>query len=244
MIALNNIFILLSACAVFLAFAALIKKILEKEVEYLRKKLDEEKTKKDVPAQIAEAAKKDLVRAFLKAHRPRRVIDLGCNTGQYSRLAADCGARVVAVDQSHDAVELLYRQLREKPAPIVPMVVDLTNPSPGVGFRNRERPGFFKRVKGDCVLALALVHHLLVDGNLSLCAIRDQLADLTRRDLVVEYIPPGDPMFQRLVAARRQRFEEITLERFRETFAQRFELLGLERLPNSMRSLFFLRKCG
>ena len=172
------------------------------------------------------------------------MIDLGCNTGQYSRLAADCGAHVVAVDQSHDAIERLYRQLREKPAPITPMVMDLTSPSPGLGFRNRERPGFFRRVRGDCVLALALVHHLLVDGNLSLCAIRDQLADLTQRDLVVEYVPPDDPMFRRLVAARRQCFEQLTPEGFREVFQRRFELLGEEVLPSSARSLLFLRKRG
>lgn len=191
---------------------------------------------------VAEAAKRDLVRTFLEFHRPRRVLDLGSNTGQYSRLAAQCGAQVIAIDQSHDAIEVFYRQLRQNPAPITPMVVDLASPSPGIGFRNQERAAFSKRVRGDCVLALALVHHLVVDGNLSLEAIRDQLADLTRRDLVLEYVPPGDPMFQRLAAGRRQTFEDLTLDRFQSVFASRFELLDQRSLPNSPRSLLFLRK--
>ena len=126
----------------------------------------------------AEQAKKSLVGEFLRQTRPRRVVDLGCNTGDYSRLAAECGADVVAVDADQDAVEVLYRQLRRQPAAITPMVVDLGNPSPALGFMNRERSAFVDRVRGDCVLALALLHHLLVAGNLSLEAICEMFAAL------------------------------------------------------------------
>src|SRR5262249_44798348 len=150
--------------------------------------------------------------------RPKQVLDLGCNTGDYSRLAAACGARVVAVDADHDAVEVLYRQLRQTPAPIHPMVIDLGNPSPGLGYMNRERAPFLERIQGDCVLALALLHHLLVSGNLSLEAASELLFALTRRDLVLEFIPPDDSMFRRLLKFRVNLFEGLTLEAVRKVF--------------------------
>ena len=144
-------------------------------------------------------AKLAAVERFLRNTRPARVLDLGCNTGHYSRLAAGLGAQVIAADADHDAVEVLYRQLRRQPAPIWPMVVDLCNPSPAVGLMNRERAAWAERVESDCVLALALLHHLLVAGNLPLAAACDLLAGLTRRDLVLEFIPHERPALQRLL---------------------------------------------
>jgi hypothetical protein len=190
----------------------------------------------------AEAAKRALVGEFLRAGRLARVLDLGCNTGDYSYLAAGCGSNVAAVDGEHDAIELLYRRLRKEPASITPIINDLLCPSPGFGFRNRERSPLVERAGADCVLALALVHHLLVNGNLSLSAVRDQLHDLTMRDLVVEYVPPEDRQFKRLFAARRERFDHLSLDRFRGVFLKRFALLREASIPHTSRTLLFLRR--
>lgn len=192
----------------------------------------------------AEAFKKELIRKFLHTTRPARVLDAGSNTGDYSYLAAECGASVTAVDGDHDAVEQLYRRLRDKPAAITPMVLDLTNPSPGVGLNNRERPGFRERLDADCVFALALLHHLLVTGNLSLAAACDLLASHTSSYLVLEFVPPADPMFQGLLRFRRDRHEELTLEACRAEFGKRFELVEEHALPDSPRTLLFWRKKG
>jgi hypothetical protein len=139
-------------------------------------------------------------------------------------------------------VELLYRRLRAEPAAITPMVVDLCNPSPAVGYMNRERESFLDRVEADCVLALALIHHLLVSGNLSLSAIRDMLLALTRRDVVLEFVPTDDDMFRRLMKFRVDLFGGITLEACRAVFAQGFQILKEEPIPGSKRTLLFLRK--
>ena len=192
----------------------------------------------------AEQAKKSLVKQFLEETRPRQVLDLGCNTGDYSRLAAECGAEVIAADADHDAVELLYRRLREKPAAITPMVVDLCNPSPGLGFMNRERMPFLERISGDCVFALALLHHLLVSGNLPLDAVCELLATLTRRDLVLEFVPTDDNMFQRLMKFRVNLFEGLTLAAVRDAFSRRFQILKEEPIAGSKRTLLFLRKAA
>jgi SAM-dependent methyltransferase len=192
----------------------------------------------------AEAAKKARVRAFLEVTRPTSVLDLGSNTGDYAYIAAACGARTLAVDQSHDVVEVLYRRLRREPAAITPLVLDLRNPSPGIGFCNEERAPFFERASADCVLALALLHHLVVSGNLSLEAVRDMLLRLTRRHLVLEFVPPDDEMFKRLTRFRRDDFAHLSLDACRRVFADAFELEAEERLPQVGRTLLFLRRKG
>ncbi len=190
----------------------------------------------------AEAAKKQLIKEFLESTTPDRVLDLGCNTGEYSYLAAECGAKVMAVDSDHDAVELLYRRLRKDPSPITPLIIDLCNPSPGIGYMNCERTPFIGRARPDCVFALALIHHLLVSGNLSLENIRDMFFQLTERDLVLEFVPTDDSMFERLIKLRVNLFGDLSLDSCRKCFLESFELIKEEPIPESKRTLLFLRK--
>ena len=190
----------------------------------------------------AEEHKKSLVGEFLRSTRPRTVLDLGCNTGDYSLLAAESGAAVVAADSDHDAVELLYRRVRESRASVTPMVVDACNPSPGIGYMNRERAPFTDRSAADCVFALALLHHLLVSGNLPPAAIRDLLHRLSKRDVVLEFVPRHDAMFERLMKFRVDLFGDLTLQQCREIFRERFQILNEKRIVDTDRTLLFLRK--
>jgi SAM-dependent methyltransferase len=192
----------------------------------------------------AEEGKKALVRAMLDTVRPAQVLDMGCNTGDYAYLAAETGAKVIAADGDHDAVEILYRRLKQHPAAITPMVVDIGNPSPAIGFRNRERAAFHDRVRADCVLALALIHHLHVSGNLPLDAIRDLFFDLTRDGLVLEFVPPEDPQFRRLTRFRLDTYDTMRLERCLDVFGARFDLVRREPVPGSPRTLLLFRRRG
>jgi SAM-dependent methyltransferase len=190
----------------------------------------------------ASGAKRDLIRTYLEQWRPAQVLDLGSNTGDYSYLAADSGARVVAVDADHDAVEMLYRRLRREPAAITPVVADFGNPSPAIGFQNRERASLLERLESEAVFALALLHHLLVSGNLSLELARDALHDLTTDHLVLEFVPPDDPQFRRLLRYRDESFDWLTLERCRRAFGERFAVMEEHPVPGTPRTLLFLRK--
>ena len=190
----------------------------------------------------AEASKKSLVRDFLKQVRPATVLDIGCNTGDYSRIAAECGAGVLATDFDVGAVEQMYGRLRQEPAAITPLVVDIANPSPGIGYLNAERPAFLNRIRPDCVLALAVIHHLLVGANLPLAAIRDLFAALAQKHLVLEFVPTDDVMFRKLIEFRVNLYADITLARCLEVFGEKFTLLRREPVQNSPRTLLLLEK--
>lgn len=188
----------------------------------------------------AEASKKKLIAAFLAETKPATVLDIGCNTGDYSYLAAESGATVIAADADHDAVELLHRRLRAKPARITPMVVNAANPSPAIGYMNTERPSFLDRAPSDCVFALAVIHHLLVSANLGLEQIRDLLHTLALRSLVLEFVPTGDVQFQRLIKFRENLFAGITLDACLAIFAEKFDLIAQQPVAGTERTLLFL----
>jgi 2-polyprenyl-3-methyl-5-hydroxy-6-metoxy-1,4-benzoquinol methylase len=190
----------------------------------------------------ADSCKKHLVRKLLNGSKPKEVLDIGCNTGTYSFLAAECGANVTAVDGDHDAIEVLYRRLREKPATINPLVVDLGNPSPAIGYMNVERESFLDRSNPDCVMALALIHHLLVSANMSLDAISEQMYEMTERDLILEFVPTDDNMFQRLMNYRVDLFKDVNLESCLAAFSKRFDLIEQHAIDGSQRTLLFFRK--
>lgn len=187
-------------------------------------------------------AKQEMVREWLSRERPSLVLDIGCNTGEFSLIASEAGAEVVAVDGDHDAVELLFRKVREKSLPILPLCMDILNPSPAIGHRNVERSRFHDRVNADCVLALALLHHLMVSGNLPLEEVRDLLWELTKRAVILEFVPPSDPMFRQLVAFRRDYFANLTLERCIGVFSKRFAVEQSLSIGDSGRTLLYLKR--
>lgn len=188
------------------------------------------------------AAKRDAIRAVLSMHRPEQVLDLGCNTGEFSLEATHAGCRVLAADADHDAVELLHRRVRSEGQEIHPMVLDIANPTPGMGYCNRERAAFLDRNRSECVFALALIHHLHVSANLSFDAIAALFHQLTSNLLVLEFVPRDDSMFERLVRFRVDLYADYTLERCKAAMAGRFVLLREQPIPGSTRSLLILQK--
>jgi SAM-dependent methyltransferase len=186
--------------------------------------------------------KADFVEKAWNEFRPARVLDLGCNTGRYSELAAACGAAVTAVDSDHDCIDMLYKRVRTASAGLLPLCIDITNPSPALGFRHRERKSFEDRADFDGVMALALVHHLLVAARIPLSEIRDLLAALALHWLIVEYVDPRDSMFQRLLATRENLYGDLTREKFEAVFSQTFEIIRTQPVLNGHRVLYLMRK--
>jgi len=180
------------------------------------------------------AAKREFVRDALAVARPSRVLDVGCNTGVYSMLAAEAGAEVVSIDTDMQAVDRLCTALKGTGKNILPLCVDLAHPTPAAGWQNRETHSFLARASGhfDTVMMLAVLHHLLLQSQIPLSHIASLCSTLTTRNLILEWVPPQDSMFQQLVRGRDALYAHITEDAFREAFAPHFTILREVTLPN------------
>ena len=148
-------------------------------------------------------AKADFVTVALRERSRHLVWDLGANDGYFSRLAAEQASLVLAADADHLVVDRLYRDLvKNGPRNVLPIVFDLANPSPGLGWRGRERRRLEDRGQPDLVLFLAVMHHLVVAGNLPLSEVVSWLASL-HSEVVFEWVPPTDPMAKTLAINKR-----------------------------------------
>lgn len=187
------------------------------------------------------AAKRDAVRGFLEQIAPRTVWDLGANTGVFSRLAVELGAHTVAWDIDPAAVEQNYRQCRaEKTVNLLPLLLDLTNPSPALGWAHQERNSFLERAPVDVTLALALIHHLAIGNNLPLPYLARFFAQ-TANNVLIEFVPKEDSQVQKMLRSRKDIFDAYTREHFERAFAQHFEIVQLVALTGSLRTLYWLR---
>lgn len=192
----------------------------------------------------AHEAKRAFVRDQIEAIQPSSVWDLGANTGEYSRIAAGMGVPTVAFDLDYGAVEMNYRAVRSaSESQLLPLVLDLTNPSPGIGWNNRERLTLPARGRPDLILALALVHHLAISNNLPLAEIAGFLAGLGER-LLIEFVPKSDTQVKRLLANRADIFPEYTRDGFETAFADSFEIERSLALPETDRLLYLMRAVG
>lgn len=190
----------------------------------------------------ATASKAALVREMLAAAGGKVTWDLGANTGVYSALAADAGHRVVAWDSDAASVEAHWLSVRGDARPsVLPLVMDLSNPSPAMGWGLAERASFLERGTPDLVMALALVHHLAIGNNVPLPSVASLCARMAPT-AIVEFVPKADPMTQRLLAARRDVFDGYTLDGFRSAFGREFEIVREAPITDSPRTLFLLRR--
>ena len=189
--------------------------------------------------------KDDFVREAATGQRWGLVWDIGCNNGRYSRIAAEGADHVVAVDADQGPVELLYRTLRDEgDTKILPLTMNLADPSPGLGWRGLERRAMPDRGKPDLVLALALVHHVAISANVPVSEFVDWLASL-RCSLVIEFPTREDPMVKKLLAPKREGLHpDYELENFERVLSDAFDVERSERLQSGTRVLYFARPKG
>jgi hypothetical protein len=186
--------------------------------------------------------KKTIVAGFLDRVRPATVWDLGANVGIFSRLASDRGIPTVSFDVDPAAVERNYLDcIARGDASILPLVIDLTNPSPGIGWENKERMSLKERGPADAVLALALVHHLAISNNVPLSRIAGFLSDISHW-LIIEFIPKTDSQVQRLLATREDIFPDYTRQAFEQEFSRYFTIDDSADIRESQRTLFLMRR--
>jgi ribosomal protein L11 methylase PrmA len=188
----------------------------------------------------AARSKREAVIEFLRGLGARTAWDLGANTGEYSRAARQVVPSVVAFDLDPAAVERNYRRIKaEGETGILPLLLDLTNPSPAVGWAHGERLSLRQRGPADVLLALAVVHHLAIGHNLPLERVAAFLARLGR-SLVIEFVPKTDSQVQRLLRDRPDIFPDYTREGFETAFRNHFRLERAVPVAESERILYLM----
>ncbi|MEX2532305.1 MAG: SAM-dependent methyltransferase [Gemmatimonadota bacterium] len=196
--------------------------------------------------QAARTAKLDFVSGWVQARRPSVVWDLGANTGVFSRVAAQGAGYVVSLDFDANAVEQNFSRVShdsDEDGKVLPLCMNLMNPSPDLGWGLAERKSLTARGPADLCLALALVHHLAISGNVPLPMVAAQFAEWGR-SLIVEWVPKSDAMVQRLLASRVDVFDEYTEEGFQQAFSSRFHIVEREPVPESERVLYAMERRG
>jgi hypothetical protein len=197
---------------------------------------------KDVYNRAAIEHKMRLVRDLMERHRPRVVWDFGANTGDYSLIAAESAELVVSLDFDAAAVERLYRTVEKSgQTNLVPLVCDLTNPTPALGWANGERSSLIERGRADLGMALALVHHLAIGANIPFGHMADLFAS-TCRQLIIEFVPRSDPMVDALLAFREDVFGWYDEANFEASFKDRFTISEKEQLADSGRTIYFMTR--
>jgi SAM-dependent methyltransferase len=188
--------------------------------------------------------KTDLVQEWISDCGPKTVLDIGCNTGHFSAIAAKNSARVVALDLDPVVVGNVWRRAVAEKLDILPLVMNIAHPVPATGWLNAEHPSFLNRAAGsfDLVLMLAVIHHLLVTERIPLNEILNLAAELTRQNLIIEYVSKEDPLFRRLTRGRDALHESYTQESFEAACRQRFLIVAKQLVKGDLRWVYLLRK--
>jgi hypothetical protein len=191
---------------------------------------------------IALQHKKEIVAGFLDRIKPKSVWDLGANVGVFSRLASDKGIQTVSFDIDPAAVEKNYLEGVERGEEnILPLVLDLTNPSPSIGWENEERISLGERGYADTVLALALIHHLAISNNVPLNRIASFFSHICNW-LIIEFVPKSDSQVQRLLATREDIFPDYTQQDFEQEFGNFFTIGNRVKIRDSERMVYLMGK--
>ncbi|PYV43933.1 MAG: SAM-dependent methyltransferase [Acidobacteria bacterium] len=188
--------------------------------------------------------KKQLVSEFLDKMNPKPqcVWDLGSNVGLFSRIASDKGILTISCDMDSACVEKNYFEcIKNQETDLLPLLLDLTNPSPSLGWENQERISFLKRKPGEAVLALALVHHLAISNNLSLHKVADFFSQICKW-LIIEFVPKNDCQVKKLLLSRGDIFPNYTQEVFETEFRKYFTILGTVKVRHTERTIYWMKR--
>ena len=186
--------------------------------------------------------KQELVAEFLDQINPKKIWDLGANLGMFSRIAAAKGIDVISFDIDPAAVEKNYLEcIKKKEEKILPLLIDLTNPSPGIGWENREILSLSERGPVEMVLALALIHHLAISNNLPLNRIASFFCEICSW-LVIEFVPKSDSQVQKLLSTRKDIFPDYSQTAFEHEFCEYFDMKSFVKIKNSERILYLMEK--
>ncbi len=183
--------------------------------------------------------KKDFVESFIQTEKPACVIDIGCNTGTFSNIAARSADLVIAADGDHDAIQKLFlnESKNSKFNNIIPLVINLANTSPNQGWAGKERSSFESRVKPNGILVLALIHHIRISSNIPMALFLDWLS-LFNCDIVIEFVDRHDEMVIKLLQNKSEQYLDYNRGNFETELRKRFKLVTEKQLKGGKRVIY------
>ena len=186
--------------------------------------------------------KKAVFIRLLKQAPAGSALDLGANTGVFARLLAAHCKQVVACDFDSRAINQLYLDIKKEPGPILPLVIDISHPTPAIGWENKERASFLQRQQYDLVAALALIHHLVIGKNIPLQQLAACFYTLCKKFLLIEFVEREDEKVKILLERKELAYAHYTRRSFEEVFAHHFDLVTFHVLSDGLRVLYLWRK--
>jgi len=186
--------------------------------------------------------KKKIVADFLDKTNPGIVWDIGANDGLFSRIASDKKMLTISFDIDPAAVQKNYLQsVKNNEEYILPLLLDLTNPSPGIGWENTERISLMHRGPADTAFSLALIHHLAISNNLPIGKIAYFFSQVCK-SLIIEFVPKDDSQVQKLLSTREDIFPDYTQQDFEIEFKKYFTINNVENINDSKRTIYLMKK--
>ncbi|HLF45341.1 MAG TPA: hypothetical protein VI548_02885 [Chitinophagaceae bacterium] len=188
--------------------------------------------------------KEKIVHKMLQQVEGKTILDIGANLGYFSILAAKNNYSVVAIDNDEQSINTLYKKIKEQQLEnILPLCVDISNPSGGSGFANTERNPFNERAKTDAVMALALVHHLAIGKNIPFDLMAEYFSKLAPQ-LIIEFVPKEDEKTKLLLLNKKDIYPNYSAECFENTFLKYFQIKERENINGSERIIYLMKRIG
>jgi ribosomal protein L11 methylase PrmA len=186
-----------------------------------------------------EGIKMIFISRIIAAEKPHCVWDIGCNAGKYSLLAIEAGAgSVIGFDFDHKAIDLCAQRSEEKNIPFLPLIMDMTNPSPALGWANEERKTLFQRKNADFIVCLAFIHHMVIGKNISLENYINWILSLANQG-IIEFISKEDPMVHKMLLLREDIFPDYSFENFKQILSRKAQIIEIKKIKETRQLIFY-----
>ena len=191
-------------------------------------------------------SKKEIIKNWFNDIKPVSLVDLGCNDGHYSKLGLEHCKTIIASDMDRNAIDRMWQaNISDNINNIYPTVLNISNPTPGIGWNNNERNSYYERIreyKPDCVMALALIHHLSITEQIPLDMLADFFSQTNSKYVLIEWVPADDHQSIKLIKSRNDQFSEYNEDNFIEQMKKYFSIVESKEVPNTKRTLFLFSK--
>ncbi|MFA0448952.1 hypothetical protein AB4587_07280 [Vibrio breoganii] len=179
------------------------------------------------------------IKDFCSEVKPNVLWDIGCNSGEFSQVAFESGAKsIIGIDGDIEALNTAYSRFKSTDYCFTPIYSDLSNPSPNIGWNLKERSELTKRSKPDSILALALLHHLVIGSNIPMKSVISWILSLSSRG-VIEFVGKDDETVIEMLTFREDIFSDYHVDNFREIISKDAKIVKEHKIPNSDRVIFW-----